>query len=425
MSDLAISVRDLSKRYRLGLKEERPDTFVKAALSWAKSPLANYRRLRRLNHFDDDSNRCSNGHPRDILYALKNVSFDIKQGEVVGIIGRNGAGKSTLLKILSRVTEPTRGRVEIFGRVASLLEVGTGFHPELTGRENIYLNGTMLGMRKRELDGKLDEIVAFGEIEPFLDTPVKRYSSGMYVRLAFAVAAHLDPEILIVDEVLAVGDGAFQQKCLGKIKSASSTLGRTVLLVTHQLSVAREICSRGLLLEQGVLSADAPAGQVIARYVGAPTEVSLRAAKYITNIEIFSERDNPPERAQVVFGGTLRISVHLRNLPPLVLGCNLGIRNCSGRLICLFSTNPHDGVSLPRCSELRITCEIDCCHLAPGLYTVDVALSEPAVRILEEVACSSRFEVLPKRVGGYWPYEPRFGDYFPPHRWRLTEANQA
>ena len=209
----------------------------------------------------------SSSSPRnDVFWALKDVSFEVKHGEVLGIIGRNGAGKSTLLKILSRITEPTSGRAEIFGRVASLLEVGTGFHPDLTGRENVYLNGTILGMRKAEVDRKFDEIIAFSEVEKFIDTPVKRYSSGMRVRLAFAVAAHLDPEILIIDEVLAVGDLNFQRKCLGKMGEVAQK-GRTVLFVSHNMAAVVELCQRGLVLEGGGVKFDGASGESVNAYV--------------------------------------------------------------------------------------------------------------------------------------------------------------
>jgi lipopolysaccharide transport system ATP-binding protein len=191
---------------------------------------------------------------KEEFYALRDISFDIKAGDRVGIIGRNGAGKSTLLKILSRITEPTNGRITIRGRVASLLEVGTGFHPELTGRENIFLNGAILGMSRNEIRRKFDEIVAFAEVEKFLDTPVKRYSSGMYVRLAFAVAAHLEPEILVVDEVLAVGDAQFQKKCIGKMADVSNGQGRTVLFVSHNMQAVKQLCNKGILLNKGMLS---------------------------------------------------------------------------------------------------------------------------------------------------------------------------
>ena len=202
---------------------------------------------------------------------MKDVSFEVKRGEVVGIIGRNGAGKSTLLKILSRITEPTEGRVRIRGRVASLLEVGTGFHPELTGRENIFLNGAILGMRRAEIKRKFDEIVAFAEVEKFLDTPVKRYSSGMYVRLAFAVAAHLEPEILIVDEVLAVGDAEFQKKCLGKMESVSRA-GRTILFVSHNMAAICGLCSRAVLLQEGIMVLDGEATDAASRYLAKASE---------------------------------------------------------------------------------------------------------------------------------------------------------
>ena len=299
MSDIAISVQNLSKRYRLGLKEKVPDTFVGALTSWLKSPLANYRQLHKLSDFRDDP-LDQEGHelgrtPEDVLYALRDVSFDIRKGEVVGIIGRNGAGKSTLLKILSRITEPTSGRVEVHGRVASLLEVGTGFHPELTGRENIYLNGTILGMRKAEIDRKFDEIVAFSEVEKFLDTPVKRYSSGMYVRLAFAVAAHLEPEILIVDEVLAVGDAAFQKKCLGKMQDVSKNEGRTVLVVSHSMTAIQALATQAVLMESGRTAGVERVASAVGKYLFGETgthtgEFRNRHIKPASPVDILSAR---------------------------------------------------------------------------------------------------------------------------------------
>ncbi|MFL0682742.1 MAG: ABC transporter ATP-binding protein [Algoriphagus aquaeductus] len=242
MSNEVIRVDNLSKRYRLGLKETQADTLVGQISQVIRSPWNNLKRLRELSRFgiEDES----------VFWALKDVSFEVKEGEVLGIIGKNGAGKSTLLKILSQITEPTSGKIEIHGRVASLLEVGTGFHPELSGRENIYMNGTILGMTRKEIDSKLDEIIDFSGVEKFIDTPVKFYSSGMKVRLGFSVAAHLDPEILIIDEVLAVGDFEFQTKCLGKMKDVSKE-GRTVLFVSHNLEAIKGLCSRTILLENG------------------------------------------------------------------------------------------------------------------------------------------------------------------------------
>jgi len=258
MSEIAIRVENLSKQYKIGVKRH---DHLKDLLTSGLNGLFRRSRLSTL-----DSRRSAlNSPPSDTIWALKDVSFEVKQGETLGIIGRNGAGKSTLLKILSRITEPTSGRAQIYGKVGSLLEVGTGFDRELTGRENIYLNGAILGMRKTEIDRKFDEIVDFSGIEKFIDTPVKRYSSGMYVRLAFAVAAHLEPEILIVDEVLAVGDFAFQRKCLGKMDDVAKE-GRTVLFVSHNLQAVSTLTNRTLLLDEGRLILDGDTYSVLRHY---------------------------------------------------------------------------------------------------------------------------------------------------------------
>ncbi len=248
----AIEVSGLSKRYVIE-RESRHDS-LRDTLHHSARKL--WRRL-----------RWGTGFEREEFWALRDVSFSIQPGEVVGIIGRNGAGKSTLLKILSRITEPTAGQITLRGRVASLLEVGTGFHPDLSGRENIYLNGAILGMQRAEIRAKFDEIVAFAEVERFLDTPVKRYSSGMYVRLAFAVAAHLEPEILIVDEVLAVGDAQFQKKCLGKIEDVARNQGRTVLFVSHNMAAVQSLCQRAIFLRGGTLFYDAPVAVALQAYL--------------------------------------------------------------------------------------------------------------------------------------------------------------
>ena len=266
----AISVHNLGKMYRLSHLTGRTSSFRDAITSVFMSP---WRRLRQLQGTDET---------QEEFWALKDLSFDIKPGEVVGIMGRNGAGKSTLLKILSRIVEPTSGEIRLRGRVASLLEVGTGFHPELTGRENIYLNGSILGMKKREINRKFDEIVDFAEVEKFLDTPVKRYSSGMYVRLAFAVAAHLDPEILIVDEVLAVGDAEFQKKCLGKMKEVSTGTGRTVLFVSHSMAAICSLCDRALMLKAGRVYADSSAREVADVYLQSVENEPLSHEKHLT-----------------------------------------------------------------------------------------------------------------------------------------------
>jgi len=264
---IAIKVDNVSKVYRLGAREIAEDSLVRTVAQMVVSPIKNYQKYRSLYDFSDlDFDNSGWDDDSSILWALRNVSFDVKPGEIVGIIGRNGAGKSTLLKILSRITPPARGRIEIHGRTSSLLEVGTGFHNELTGRENVYLNATILGMRKKEVDRKFDEIVEFSGVEKFLDTPVKRYSSGMRVRLAFAVAAHLEPEILIIDEVLAVGDAVFQDKCLNKMQDIGEH-GRTVFFVSHNMPAVTRLCERVITLDNGQVVADGPAHDIVARYM--------------------------------------------------------------------------------------------------------------------------------------------------------------
>jgi|SRR5688572_10854215 len=281
-----IRVENLGKQYTIGAKSEPYTTLRESLVRAARKPLDMVRR---------------NGKAENTkFWALKDVSFDVMPGEVVGIIGRNGAGKSTLLKVLSRITEPTTGRVELYGRVGSLLEVGTGFHPELTGRENIFLNGAILGMRRAEIEKKFDEIVDFAEIEEFLDTPVKRYSSGMYVRLAFAVAAHLEPEILVVDEVLAVGDVQFQRKCIGKMEELNRNEGRTVLFVSHQLGMVSELCNRGIVLRQGNILLSGSASDAINFYVEEQaagnvfinSDSSSKPA-YLASLKVVNEQGEP------------------------------------------------------------------------------------------------------------------------------------
>ena len=262
MSDIAIKVQNLGKMYRIGAQEKRPDNVWEAAKGTLLSPLDYLRRITRPPTEEET------------LWALKDVTFEVARGEVLGIIGRNGAGKTTLLKILSRITEPTKGQAMLHGRVGSLLEVGTGFHPELTGRENIYLNGAILGMTRAEIDRKFDEIVAFSGVERFIDTPVKRYSSGMYVRLAFSVAAHLEPEILLVDEVLAVGDASFRNKSLGKMGKVARE-GRTVLFVSHNLAAVSRLCAQALLLDHGSVVTIDEASSAIQQYVGRFSSDSL------------------------------------------------------------------------------------------------------------------------------------------------------
>jgi len=311
MSELAVRVEGLGKEYRLGGPRERYSTLRDRLNKLASAP---FRALR-------GSRERSEQNPP--FWALKEVSFEVRPGEVVGIIGRNGAGKSTLLKILSRITEPTEGDVDISGRVGSLLEVGTGFHPELTGRENVYLNGAILGMRRAEIARKFDEIVAFAEVEKFIDTPVKHYSSGMYMRLAFAVAAHLEPEILIVDEVLAVGDVQFQKKCLGKMGDVARG-GRTVLFVSHNMQAVQSLCTRGILLREGQVAFNASAVACVRAYLEeANTEHGMastlrppRPASLLCWIEQARLLSGGEERSAIVLGDDLEIEVTFAANPP-------------------------------------------------------------------------------------------------------------
>ncbi len=289
MSKNVIKVANLSKRYRIGSEKLSRDTLAEVFSDWVTRPIKNLRRLRKLTQFDQVDQQED-----DIVWALKDVNFEVKPGEVIGVIGKNGAGKSTLLKILSRITYPTQGRVELNGRVSSLLEVGTGFHPELTGRDNVYLNGTILGMTRTEIDRKFDEIVEFSGIKKFIDTPVKFYSSGMGVRLAFSVAAHLEPEILLIDEVLSVGDAAFQKKSLGKMEEVSEQ-GRTVLFVSHNMGAVRSLCTRGLLLEDGCLTLDADVDNVINTYLSSKDVSSSGSLAW-------TEADAPRDAELILFG---------------------------------------------------------------------------------------------------------------------------
>ncbi|MFH0823741.1 MAG: ABC transporter ATP-binding protein [Pseudomonadota bacterium] len=313
MSNSAIKAEGLGKRYNVGLRREQYQTLRDSIAAKSKAFVRLF------------LGGTGGGNPRDDeFWALRDVSFEIKHGETVGVIGRNGAGKSTLLKILSRITKPTRGMAHIYGRVGSLLEVGTGFHPELTGRENIYLNGAILGMRKAEITKKFDEIVAFSEIERFLETPVKRYSSGMYVRLAFAVSAHLEPEIMLVDEVLAVGDAEFQKKCVGKMEDVSRE-GRTVIFVSHNMSLISSFCRRAILLSSGTVEADGAVGSTIDQYLLATAERSVaelaeigsnrygnRYYGCLTRIALFNEDLRPAETFSMGGGMIVHVDISVK-----------------------------------------------------------------------------------------------------------------
>ena len=370
MSDIAVRVAGLGKRYRLGSRSVG-GTAYEAIAAAVRAPL-----------------RCfSRTPPPEYIWALKNVTFELRRGEVLGIIGRNGAGKSTLLKVLSRITEPTEGAVDLYGRVSSLLEVGTGFHPELTGRENIFLNGAILGMRRGEIAKKFDEIVAFSEVERFLDTPVKHYSSGMYLRLAFAVAAHLESEIVIADEVLAVGDAAFQKKCLGKVGEVAKA-GRTAVLVSHNMGLMHALAQRCLYLRRGEVAAHGEPREVIEQYLSEtinpqdanrPTLEGYRRGPSadlpvaITGVWC-GEQSRGVQR--VAMGAPIAMGVALRVLKELH-GANLTItlKNAQGeRVVVLFSWDREFSLFLPPGDHV-ITVRIENLVLAPGRYFADVGVN--------------------------------------------------
>ena len=401
MSDLAIRVEKLGKLYRIGRRE--PYSTLRDVL--ARSFAAPFRYLRQISNFEFRNANLSNSrlgnsqfaipnpqfairNPQsEYIWALKDASFEIKRGEVVGIIGRNGAGKSTLLKILSRITEPTTGRARVRGRVGALLEVGTGFHPELTGRENVYLNGAILGMKKAEIDRKFDEIVAFAEVEKFLDTPVKHYSSGMYTRLAFAVAAHLEPEILLVDEVLAVGDVAFQKKCLGKMGEVAKR-GRTVLFVSHQMFAIRTLCERALWLDQGRLVKQGPALEVVQKYeetllreayadstaVERRSEVVRGLDFYIQRVEMHNSQTG--ERTNVIgYSQSLGLLVHLAGeCPAKEYSIEFRIYKDSGEFACTGVSGLLHGIYFDR-GTTKVRIEIGPVILTSGGYTVSFRVS--------------------------------------------------
>ncbi len=396
MNDIAIKVENLSKRYRIGLQEEMHDTLVGAMVDWLKRPAHNFRRLRRLTQFDDNVPVAgdqpsvlapSSSEAPDIIWALKDVSFEVKRGEVVGIIGRNGAGKSTLLKILSRITHPTSGRIEIDGRVSSLLEVGTGFHPELTGRENIYLNGTILGMTRAEIDRKFDEIVDFSGVEKFIDTPVKFYSSGMGVRLAFSVAAHLEPEILLVDEVLAVGDAEFQKKCLGKMDEVAGE-GRTVLFVSHNMATIRQLCETAILFDEGGVEMKGGVDCCIEKYLETSEQrfgtILQHGVKHTDDISISNFQVNNQPNDEISLADTdteLIVDVWGYAHHPVILCQEARIVNLFGENIAVYSPGHMYGLPLPYpIGDFHIHSIIKLPRLTKGRYFISFFLTHPSVK---------------------------------------------
>jgi lipopolysaccharide transport system ATP-binding protein len=395
MSDTVIRAQKLGKVYRLGARERAASNFGEAMSALLKSP---FRRLRAL---------AEGGDSGEVFWALENVSFEVARGEVVGVIGRNGAGKSTLLKILSRITEPTTGEARMRGRVASLLEVGTGFHPELTGRENIYLNGAIMGMRRVEIQRKFDEIVAFADIERFLDTPVKRYSSGMYVRLAFAVAAHLEPEILIVDEVLAVGDYQFQKKCIGKMKDVAAGDGRTVLFVSHNMAAVRSLCQTGLVLGRGQVEFRGTAEEAVQHYMRQEMK-SLEEARVVFPTAVGKGPRmvsatilcNGEPGTRLFMGDPMSIEVEFAHETPLQP--RIGLVLSSGDGIRIINTNnrfqPSEGADVGA-RRGRVICDLGVVPLVAGTYSISLWFGDMA-HDSHVVDGAISFEVVERDIWG-------------------------
>jgi lipopolysaccharide transport system ATP-binding protein len=401
MSKTVITVNDLSKSYLVGhesVQRERytvlRDVIVREARNFARKA-ADFLHGRQIIQGDEV----------EVFWALKDINFEIKEGEILGIIGSNGAGKSTLLKILSRITEPTRGRVTVTGRVASLLEVGTGFHPELSGRENIFLNGAILGMPKAEIRKKFDEIVAFADVERFLDTPIKRYSSGMYVRLAFAVAAHLDPDILIVDEVLAVGDAEFQKRCLGKMEEVSRHEGRTVLLVSHNMGVIASLCPMAIWLHKGSICAHGEARKITSEYL----VQRMRNQEQILNLEGVARSNNTEDRLRLKslewlcelplrHGEPVKARIRFKTRAPIEdVAIGIGFSTIEGRRLLTYDSDFGGGSRryFNKPGDYVIDLEIGSLPLAPDIYALDIGSRSGDFRSLDYIAANLWLDVVP------------------------------
>ncbi len=422
MTHPAVRVENLGKQYQLGLREQGYRTFRETIMDAAAAPL---RRFRHLSGTSRDAEK---------IWALKDVSFDVEPGEVIGIIGPNGAGKTTLLKILTRITEPTTGRAEVRGHVGSLLEVGTGFHPELTGRENVFLNGAVLGMSRATVKRRFDEIVDFSGVERFLDTPVKRYSTGMRVRLAFAVAAHLDPEILLVDEVLAVGDIGFQQKCLGKMRDVAGH-GRTVLFVSHNMGAIEALCSRVIVLEEGNIGFEGPTREGVAEHTrrslagrekDKPIQVIRQnfetgSAQRITDLELLNERSE--SLSAVTTGDYVCFRLHFA-VDELIPNPGFRLRIFSEDRNELFrvSTDPISGYHVPPLQPCQghIDCILPQFPFTAGTYFVDVGITLANTAFVHDVENAAVLEIQGRDVYGSGMHLTTKAGYFVcDHQWHF------
>ena len=419
MSNISIEVANLGKQYHIGGPQKTYHRLTDQLADMAMAPLRRAGKLLR--------GQASGAAELDeTIWAIRDISFQIKPGEVVGIIGRNGAGKSTLLKILSGITDPTEGYADLYGRVGSLLEVGTGFHPELTGRENIFLYGAILGMKRTEIERKMDEIVAFAEVNKFLDTPVKHYSSGMYVRLAFSVAAHLEPEILLVDEVLAVGDMAFQRKCLGKMDDVAQT-GRTVVFVSHNMGLLQQLCERGIYLQNGTVHTDGTIAEAVDAYLqtleqAKGADLSQRTDRKglgkvrLVGADVTNSHNGSPTVLKT--GHPARFVFKVNAFVP-GLACNFHVYDTIGQPVTSFQSRvrgPED--SSDPGNGLKFVCDLDELLLLPGRYRIDVAIIGDN-RLQDFIEAAAVFDVGEGHVGGR-PAQPdgKFSVTMS-HRWTL------
>jgi lipopolysaccharide transport system ATP-binding protein len=421
MGNTAIRATGLSKEYYIGGPQRQYDRLGERLADALAAPFRRAGKLLR-------GQATGAAELDEQIWALRDVSFEIEHGELVGIIGRNGAGKSTLLKVLSRITEPTTGYADIYGRVGSLLEVGTGFHPELTGRENIYLNGAILGMRRAEIDGKFDEIVAFAEVEKFIDTPVKHYSSGMYVRLAFAVAAHLEPEILLVDEVLAVGDAAFQKKCLGKMGDVAQQ-GRTVLFVSHNMGLMQTLCRRGIFLQDGVICADTSIETAVEAYLKTMEQTQVQDLARRTDrkgsgrvrLTAVDVLNGSGDSSVLRTGAPARFVFHCDGTLP-GMSCVFTIFNQLGQRIANFKSDapgPEDAYDPD--GGARFVCELDELLLVAGRYRLGV-LIRGGGEWQDYVEAAATFDVQEGHLDGRAITPFRDISVCMPHRWRLPSG---
>ncbi|WP_395064900.1 polysaccharide ABC transporter ATP-binding protein [Flavobacterium sp.] len=417
MTETVIKVENLSKAYQIGqigssTLSRDIDRFWQTKILGKEDPFLK---------IGETNDRSIKGES-NIVWSLKDINFEVNQGDAIGIIGKNGAGKSTLLKLLSRVTSPTSGQIKVKGRIASLLEVGTGFHPELSGRENIFLNGAILGMQRKEITRKLDEIIDFSGVERYIDTPVKRYSSGMYVRLAFAVAAHLESEILIVDEVLAVGDADFQKKCIGKMSDISKGQGRTVLFVSHNMSAVNKLCNKGVVMSNGMIGTVLPVEEAVEDYLSIDFNSQTVITKFknleLKTVKILSQ-NKEIGIVQAFQPVIFQVGFNYKEFIPTQIQVEFFIKDVYGVVITSMSTWLNSVVLVPKEGDIFVNCYlINGLSLVQGTYSVDVQISDTINQVFSDVFS---FEIVNVPYTGYVRHvrKERFGNIYTPNTWEV------